>query len=134
MKLGLINHFYYLLLSSYLVFTEKQIYLADVCSFKSLINEFSQDVFECLSQFGLSIYSLYILFNYYRDINMVLYLVLIVYIIFYFMDGISNALLLTDLNNVKYRELDEYLFVVNRIIQKFVVLILFYLIYTLILS
>lgn len=120
---------YVLLVLSYIFDQVNQAYRLNWFNYKKIVGMHLQNLIEFLLEFSLSIFSLYILLTF--DIKQILLrFFLILFSIFYSLNGILSLLLMFNQNNNKIFNINEDVFYAEFLFTKMFVIALFYIIYS----
>ena len=125
-----IKYIYVLLVSAYLVDQLNQAYNFDMFNYRKIIGYQGHNLIETITELGLSFFSLYILFNFSIQ-NVLIKFILILFSIFYFLDGIASLMLFVNVNGSRkiVMTINKDIFMTELIITKIGTIALFYILY-----
>jgi len=126
-----VKYIFVLLVSAYLSDHINQFYNLNILNFNNLIGLETQNLVESVTELGLSFFSAYILFNFNIQF-IILRFFLILFSVFYFIDGFASFMLFTNIggNKKSIEIINKDIFLVEFFITKISTLGLFVLLYT----
>jgi len=126
-----VKYIFVLLVSAYLSDQINQFYNFNILNFNNLIGLETQNLVESVTELGLSFFSAYILFNFNIQF-IILRFFLILFSVFYFIDGFASFMLFTNIvgNKKSIEIINKDIFLVEFFITKISTLGLFVLLYT----
>ena len=120
-----------MLVSAYFVDQLNQMYNFNMFNYKSLVHDKAQNIIETISELGISFFSIYILFNFNLQ-DAIIKFVLILFSIFYFIDGTCSLLIALNINDTgnSIRNFNKEIFYIEYLITKICTICLFYILYS----
>jgi len=125
------THLKYIYLLLFLAWVVNQInltYRFDLTAYNNIISNRTEEIIEAFSELSLSTFATYILYTFIIE-NIFLKIFIVIFTIFYFIDGILSVLLVFDPNNKTVDNINETFFNVEYHFTKFVTFGLLFTIY-----
>jgi len=125
----LLESLFWLLLLLTINSTETSLWNYNIIGVRNLTNFEAQNTYEMIVEFTISLYSFYILFFINKGKSKLINIILLIFGISYFMDGLSSLLILSDRENPYYKQLYSIMFTTEfflEIGQSFLSLFLLY--------
>lgn len=123
-----LKYIYLLLLLAWSVNQVNQAYRFELNYYGYFISDNIHNSFEAIAEISLSVFSAYILYTFNID-SILLKLFVVIFGIFYFIDGCTSTILLFDQNNKTVNNINKSLFYHEYHFTKFFTFVLLYLIY-----
>jgi hypothetical protein len=126
-----LKYIFVLLVSAYLIDQLNQFYNFNILNFADFIGYQGQNILETIFELGISFFSLYILFNFNIQ-NVLIKFILILFSIFYFLDGIASLMLFVNVNGSRkiVTAINKDIFMTEFFVTKIGTIALFYILYS----
>jgi hypothetical protein len=126
-----LKYIFVLLVSAYLIDQLNQFYNFNIFNFANFIGYQGQNILETIFELGISFFSLYILFNFNIQ-NVLIKFILILFSIFYFLDGIASLMLFVNVNGSRktVSAINKDIFMTEFFVTKIGTIALFYILYS----